>query len=71
MKQPWDQQLEDKYRDHDLVLTDIPQKDISTIKGVAVNNFVLSAEADAAKLTIAAFMAYLTQQGFRITKVKK
>lgn len=71
MANEWEEQKKQKYRDHDLVIEEIPKSDIASIKGVAIMNFVNTSEADAATLTISAFMGYLTQNGFRIVKEKK
>lgn len=68
---PWDLQKAEKYKDHDLVVSDISPSDMANIKGIAIRNFVDTATADAAALTIDAFMGYLKQKGFRIIKERK
>lgn len=67
-KQPWDIERDFKYRDHDITVDDINVNDINSIKGIAVRGFVDTKEADGAKLVIAAFMGYLSQNGYRIIK---
>lgn len=67
-KELWEEQQEAKYRDHDLSLEDLPNHDVEGIKGTAVRNFVNSREADGTRLTISAFMDYLTSKGFRIVR---
>lgn len=70
-KELWEIEEEQKYRDHDFLISQLDDCDLANIKGIAVRNFVETREADGAKLAIAAFMGYLTNKGFRITKVKK
>lgn len=70
-KELWEEQHDERYRHHDLAAEDISIYDVLTVKGVAIRNFVETRESDGTRLTIEAFMGYLTSKGYRITKEKK
>lgn len=65
---PWEQQKKEKYRDHDLVVEDIKDRDFISIKGHAIKAFVDTKESDQTKLIVTAFLGFLTSNGYRITK---
>jgi len=67
-KEPWELQHERKYRDHDFIEEDLTEFALQTIREIAVKEFVGTRESDNVKLSICAFMGYLTSKGFRITK---
>lgn len=71
MSEEADKQRALKYRDHDLPIEDIPSRDVETIRGFAVRDFVTSRENDQVKLIVNAFLGYLTSHGYRVVKKEK
>lgn len=70
-KEPWIQQQEEKYRNHDFVVEDMKAGDLANLKGLIQREFIDRAETDLTKITIREFLGYLSSQGFRVTREKK
>jgi hypothetical protein len=68
-KNAWDSQREDKYRNHDLHVSDIKPMAIEEIRSQARDQLIRGAECDNVKLIVENFMAHLARSGYRITKV--
>jgi hypothetical protein len=66
--EPWDVQKREKYRDHDLPLEDISERDFLHIRGFAIRDFVETRDSDSVKLIVSSFMSFLTSKGYRIIK---
>lgn len=68
MDKPWEEQRNRKYRDHDLTIEDLSDSAFNLIKSDAIKSFVETHESNQSRAIVAAFMGYLTSQGFRIVK---
>lgn len=60
-----------KYKNHDIHIEDISQRDLDQIKSYAINEFVTTSKSSQVPLIIDSFMCYLSSNGYRITKEEK
>lgn len=66
-----EKQRRQRYEHHDFSLEDLHPRELSAIKEMSIHGFVNTRENSVPKLIIENFMAYLKNNGFRITKVQK
>lgn len=68
---PAEKQRREKYKDHDIVASDLKDVDCAAIRDQAISNIVHSKENDNVRLIVDAFMGFLARRGYRITKGEK